>query len=131
VVLKKDFPQYHNSIQMKKVLLFLSCSIFISCLNKKQEILPSCKADTEVKISYQSDIKEIISKNCNFCHSNKSHAGGVKLEDLEDVLFWTKSGELYDQIIPFGGNPPRMPKGNTLSDCDISVIKKWINQGLN
>ena len=108
--------------------MFILC---FGCINEKQEVLPLCKADTDVKITYQNDVKEIISKNCNSCHSNKNHLGGVKLEDFNDVLFWAKSGELYDQIIPLGGNPPRMPRGSKMSDCDISTINKWINQGLN
>jgi hypothetical protein len=103
----------------------------IACTQVKQDVSPQCKAETNQKISYQNDVKAIIDKNCNSCHSNKSHSGGVKLEDLDDLKFWANSGELYDQIIPLGGNPPRMPKGMPLTDCEVLTIKKWIASGLN
>jgi mono/diheme cytochrome c family protein len=114
---------------MKKI-----CYLFLftfACTNSKQDITPQCKAETTSKITYQDDVKAIIDKNCNSCHSNKSHSGGVKLEDLSDLQFWANSGELYDQIIPFGGNPPRMPKGMPLTDCEVLTIKKWIDGGMN
>jgi uncharacterized membrane protein len=121
-------------MKIKLKLQFLIAPILLitawGCVNRKQEVSPICKAESKVEIIYQNDIKGIIDANCNSCHNNKNHYGGVKLEDLSDVIFWAKSGELYDQIIPLGGNPPRMPKGNALSDCDVSVISKWINQGL-
>jgi uncharacterized membrane protein len=119
-----------NIINMKKIFFFLLLSFTIACTNSKQDVIPQCKAETTAKITYQDDVKAIIDKNCNICHSNKNHSGGVKLEDLTDIKFWSSNGELYDQIIPFGGNPPRMPKGTPLTDCEVLTIKNWIDGGM-
>jgi uncharacterized membrane protein len=116
---------------MKKIVYLFLLTFTITCTNSKQDVTPQCKAESTSKITYQDDVKTIIDKNCNSCHSNKSHSGGVKLEDLSDLQFWANSGELYDQIIPFGGNPPRMPKGIPLTNCEVLTIKKWIDGGMN
>jgi mono/diheme cytochrome c family protein len=117
-------------IKLCFLFAFITLYFLCGCINTKQEVSPICKADSKPDIIYQGDIKAIIDKNCNSCHNNKNHYGGVKLEELSDVIFWAKSGELYDQIIPLGGNPPRMPKGKALSNCEVLTINKWINQGL-
>jgi spermidine/putrescine-binding protein len=49
------------------------------------------------------------------------------LETYQQVSEDAKSGELYDAIVPFNGNPPRMPKGGILSECEVATIKKWID----
>jgi uncharacterized membrane protein len=116
---------------MKTISIFLLMTLLFACKNAKQDVTPICKAENSIIISYQNDVKAIIDKNCNFCHSKKNHSGGVKLEDLNDVKFWSSNGELYDQIIPSGGNPPRMPKGIPLTDCEVLTIKKWIDGGMN
>jgi len=116
---------------MKKIAIpFVFIGLF-SCKNNQQETTPICKASTTSQITFQNDIQPILVKNCLSCHSNKGHSGGVKLEDFSDVKFWAGSGGLYDQIIPFGGNPPRMPKGYAMTDCEVAIIKKWIDSGLN
>ncbi|MES2519985.1 MAG: hypothetical protein V4585_17850 [Bacteroidota bacterium] len=116
---------------MKTTYLFLIVALIISCKNSQPETTPICKAETTANITFQNDVKAILDKNCLSCHSTKEHSGGVKLEDISDIKFWANSGELYDQIIPFGGNPPRMPKGAKLTDCEVLIIKKWIDSGLN
>lgn len=111
--------------------LKLVAFIFLSsCVNTYQETTPLCKAETSSNITYDEDVKPILDKNCFSCHSNKQHSGGVKLEDISDVKFWANSGGLYDQIISFDGNPPRMPRGYQLTDCETITIKKWIDNGL-
>ncbi len=111
-------------------LKFLAFIFLSSCKNTHQEPTPICKTETSSKITYDVDIKPILDKNCLSCHSNQQHSGGVKIEDISDVKFWANSGDLYDQIIPFDGNPPRMPRGYPLTDCETNTIKKWIDSGL-
>jgi len=116
---------------MKK-LIILSISIHLfACINHKQEVQSVCKASVSSSITYQNDIKTILIQNCISCHSNKNHAGGVSLEAIDDVKFWASNGELYDQIIPFQGNQPRMPIGYSMTDCEILSIKRWVDSGLN
>lgn len=117
-------------IMRKLAILYVTIHL-VACINNKQETSPVCKASDTSPITYQNDIKPILTQNCLSCHSNKNHAGGVSLEDIGDVKFWASNGELYDQIIPFQGNPPRMPRGYSMTDCEILSIKKWVDSGLN
>lgn len=106
------------------------CLGIVSCKYEKN-ILPEakCQADVLSVVSYKNNIQKILIENCNSCHSNANHSGGVKLEDYEDVKFWASSGILLDQITSINGSVPQMPKGGKLSDCDVKLIQHWIQQG--
>lgn len=110
-----------------KYLLFIS---MLSCKYEKNvSPEPACQAESLTIVSYQTNIKPILVNNCNSCHNNANHSGGVKLENFNDVKFWASSGILYDQIISVNGLIPQMPKGGRLSDCEVKLIQAWINQG--
>jgi uncharacterized membrane protein len=112
---------------MRKLLFIVFLQ---SCIYQKPDIIPICIAETNLPITFKASIQAIIQKNCLSCHSNKAHLGGVKIEDISDLKFYASS-VLYDQIITFDGLPPRMPKGNSMTDCDVKTIKKWIDSGMN
>ncbi len=113
----------------KIVKYFLFFVIFSCKYEKNITPVANCQADILSVVSYKKDIQKILIDNCNACHSNANHSGGVKLEDFEDVKFWASSGILLDQIISVNGSIPPMPKGGKLSDCDVKLIQNWIKQG--
>lgn len=111
----------------------VKCFLFLGMISCKYDknVSPeaSCQADVLSVVSYKNNVQKILVDNCNACHSNANHSGGVKLENFEDVKFWASSGILLDQIISVNGSIPQMPKGGKLSDCDVKLISNWIKQG--
>ncbi|WP_162342334.1 DUF1553 domain-containing protein [Cyclobacterium salsum] len=92
-------------------------------------------------ISYNRDIRPIINQKCISCHGGVKQSGGFSLLFESDAKMPTESGK--PAIIPGDADASemltrlqhpdpemRMPLGkNPLSETEIELIKKWINQG--
>ena len=96
------------------------------------------------KVSFNRDIRPIISNKCFFCHgpSEKSRKANLRL-DLEDEAFREKDGiaafvrnsledsEAWHRIISDDPDevmpPPKFKK--ELTKAEINTIKTWIEQG--
>lgn len=93
------------------------------------------------KISFNEDVRPILNQNCLPCHGGVKANGGFSLLFKSEAFAVNNSGkpaiikgsarksELYQRIIH--QDPElRMPlDANPLSEEDISVLKKWIDQG--
>ena len=92
-------------------------------------------------IDFSADIKPILNKSCIACHGGVAKNGGFSLLFEEEALGNTKAGrpaiipgnalgsELIKRI--HSNNPEmRMPyKKPKLSDHDINLLTRWINEG--
>jgi hypothetical protein len=92
-------------------------------------------------VDFNTQVKPILNKNCISCHGGVKQQGNFSLLFREEALQKTKSGKFA--IIP--GNAAgselmrrvqlkdeeeRMPyKHDPLSKEEISILKRWINQG--
>jgi len=101
----------------------------------------SCSSPKDDQVSFNQDIRPILNKNCLACHGGVKKLGGFSL------LFEHEAFEVNDSglaaIVPgnadssemvkrlFHPDPEiRMPyQADPLSDKEITLIKKWINQG--
>src|ERR1043165_4940765 len=102
---------------------------------KKEQTIP----DT---ISYYKDVRPIIQQHCQGCHQPAKAQGGYVMTSFADLLKKTDNdefgvlpgqpdkSEVYRQITPQKGEKPAMPRGKEpLSDREVTIIKKWIEQG--
>jgi DNA-binding beta-propeller fold protein YncE len=102
---------------------------------KKDEKLPD-------KISYYKDVRPIFQQHCQGCHQPAKAQGGYVMTSFGELMKKTEAGEIgilpgqpaksavFTQIIPHAGKPPAMPRGkDPLGDREVSLIKKWIEQG--
>ena len=92
------------------------------------------------KIDFYRDIDPIFKKVCYECHDAKKQEGDLRMDSREAQL---KGGEGGPSIIPGDskksltmirirgeGEDPRMPKKKpALSEREIALIAKWIDQG--
>src|SRR5687768_529273 len=92
-------------------------------------------------VDFTLEVKPIINKNCITCHGGVRQKAGFSLLFREEALAKTKSGK--PAIIPGDAdnseiirrltlNDPeeRMPyKHDPLSNEDIDIIRRWINEG--
>lgn len=117
-----------------KKSLFISSYFFIlsSCYYDKaeqQKLLDNTVCDT-TNVSFNSKIQPIISQNCvNGCHTGAGASAGIPLDNYSQISTIATNGKLIGVTTHSTGYSP-MPKGGAkLSDCNISLIKSWINQG--
>jgi hypothetical protein len=93
------------------------------------------------KVAYNDEIRPILNKHCLVCHGGVKKSGGFSLLFREEALGKTKSGkpaivpgdadasELVKRLVHHDPEA-RMPlDAPPLSEGEISLIKKWIDQG--
>ncbi|AFK05677.1 hypothetical protein Emtol_0162 (plasmid) [Emticicia oligotrophica DSM 17448] len=113
---------------MKKVLILLQIYLMIACQTKTIEKAP-CSFDNNKTVSFNQELMPLIKAKCLQCHDSKNHYDGIILETYNQVKENAQSGELYDSVVSINGAAPRMPKGGQLTDCEVNIIKFWIQQG--
>lgn len=105
---------------------------FYSCKKDSADVMFPDKGDcVTTNMKFSTDIKPILSNSCSFsgCHSTTSKAGGYAYETYDEVILSVNNGSLIGATKHQSGYSP-MPKGSSkLSDCQISKIESWINNG--
>ncbi len=93
-------------------------------------------------ISYYKKVRPLFLQNCQGCHQPAKASGGFVMTSYADLLKTGDSGKpgvvpkqpeksnLIAQITPHGKEPPAMPpKGDPLTDNDVTLIRQWIVEG--
>ncbi|HET9058160.1 MAG TPA: cytochrome c [Chitinophagaceae bacterium] len=117
---------------MKTPFFLLSTFLFMlsSCYyDVEKELYPPSLCDT-TNLTFSSAIVPIIQKNCVSCHNTLSPGGNIILDTYGGVSAAASSGKLYGSITYSAGYSPMPPGGTKLSNCDLTKINKWINNGI-
>jgi WD40 repeat protein len=101
----------------------------------KKDVLPET-------ISYYKDVRPLIQQYCQGCHQPAKAQGGFIMTGYVDLFKKTdkdvvgiiagnlQGSEVYQQIISHKGAKPAMPRGkDPLSEREVTIVKKWIEQG--
>ncbi|MEO8147063.1 MAG: hypothetical protein ABI723_05460 [Bacteroidia bacterium] len=118
-------------------ILFTACAITLvsSCYyDSQEELYPLINQGTcdTTNVTYSNQVNAIISSNCLSCHSvaaSTSSGGGFILETYNDLKPFALSGSLMNSLNGTGGKATMPKNGTKLSDCDISIVGKWVNDG--
>jgi mono/diheme cytochrome c family protein len=90
------------------------------------------------KVDFQRDVQPIFAKHCVSCHGPELQMNGFRLDRRADALRGgtqtdigpgnADGSRLYHRLIGtnFG---QQMPPGGPLSDADIEIVKRWIDEG--
>ena len=117
-------------------LSFLSCGRFLVLV--PQLLWAQSSADP---VDYGRQIQPILAKRCYACHGPDKSEGGLRLNDKEAVFSPLESGkqalaakdldasELYRRVTSRDEAIQMPPEGDPLSDAQIELIRRWIEQG--
>jgi mono/diheme cytochrome c family protein len=128
-------PGHLTIERMKKLLRYiivvLICSASAGCYyDNEEELYPAAQvACGTTPVSYTNDVAPIIQGNCLTCHSQAANMGSVVLEGYTNARTYAASGKLYGAVSHSAGYSPMPKNGNKLSDCNIAIIKRWIDDG--
>jgi hypothetical protein len=130
--------EHLNKIRKWSLLMIamLMVAFITSCYYDNEETLYPATADCDTEsMSFSQDVWPVISSSCTGCHGGASPAGGIPLEGYANVsnsgaIDPGNYGSLYGCISHASGNSPMPKNGDKLSDCTISKIKAWIDQGM-
>ncbi len=78
--------------------------------------------------SFAQVIWPIMEKNCKGCHNSSFPGGGIVIEGFDDLVALAKNGSLMGSV-RWDPGFANMPTTKPLSDCDISLLQKWIDDG--
>jgi len=81
------------------------------------------------QFTYSNAISGIITTHCKGCHTNPGASGNLDLNSYSNVKNAAQSGKLLNSVNGTNGYTIMPPSGNKLSDCQITQIKKWIQNG--
>lgn len=116
---------------MKSYLAGMLLLATISCTHYNEEELYGKKDELPCiigNVSYLTDIKPILQRECYSCHVTAFQSGNVALDNYEGV----KAAAAHAMLPAINHEPGHtaMPfGGNKLPACDIAKIKKWIEGG--
>jgi len=122
---------------MKIILSFFVIILFMvsvsSCYYDKEELLywgnnVPC-TDTAGTVSYAQKVVPLFQQYCYNCHSGSFPSGNIVMGTYTTDKAIAQNGKLYGSINHSAGYvamPEGMPK---LSNCQIAVVKKWVDSG--
>lgn len=86
--------------------------------------------DTTGVVSYSQKVVPMLQQYCYSCHTGSFPSGNQLMGTYAADKAMAQNGKLYGTINYSSGFSP-MPKGMPkMSNCQIAVIKKWIDAGL-
>lgn len=106
------------------------------------EVAPAYQKVKQNELDFFQDIKPILESRCNSCHTGENAKGGLSLETLELSLLGGDSGipaielgdpaasELFCRVTD-EGDAVMPPNGNRLTQKEVALLEKWIQQGAN
>lgn len=88
-----------------------------------------------VNVTFSETIFPIVQNNCLGCHSGPDPNGGISLENYNAIVSAASiepgnQGSLLGAVTWATGNTPMPENGPQISDCDITQIQKWIDDGM-
>ena len=112
-------------------LFLLTIIIAVSCSKSNEEDMttPTPSGCDTVNMTYAADVVPVLKANCYSCHGNGGNSGGVNLDTYNNVKAQADNGALLGSITHVSGYTPMPLNGGKLSDCNINVIRDWINHG--
>lgn len=122
---------------MKRILIILLV-IFVApvtgCYYDSEEALyPTLSTTCDLtNVTFSATVTPILQASCFSCHSNANAASsgsGIKIQNYADVVTLAKNGKLMGTITHASGYQAMPQGGGKLSDCEISKIQKWIDNG--
>jgi len=111
------------------IIAFLLVLTSAGCYkDNEQTLYPSdCQTD---HVSFSYTITLIINNNCVSCHTAVDGSGGISLATYTDIVQAAQGGKLLGAIKHESGFKAMPQDRAQLSDCTISQVEAWIQQGL-
>jgi hypothetical protein len=79
-------------------------------------------------VTFSGMVWPMLQTWCTGCHSPGNPAGGVVIADYADVVSLAWDGRLMGSI-RYDEGYAKMPMNQQLSDCNILLLEKWIEDG--
>ena len=79
-------------------------------------------------VTFSGQVWPMMESYCTGCHSASAPGGGIVIADYADMVALAENGSLMGSI-RWESAYAKMPTNQMLSECNISVLQKWIDDG--
>ena len=111
------------------ILILIVFTVFSGCFyDNEEDLYPNITCDTS-SLSYSQDILPILVSQCYGCHSAAANNGNVNIEGYDNLIPYVQNNRLMGTIQHLDGFSPMPPNANKLSNCNISKLQQWIDDG--
>lgn len=113
------------------ILAFTTITFIVSCSNSSGDDLsetPDPDPNPTTKITYNANIKSILSNNCTNCHGNPTTNGApMSLITYTQVVNAIQNRGLINRI---NSTTNPMPQSGLMSKENRDLFQQWIDDGL-
>jgi hypothetical protein len=81
-------------------------------------------------VTFSGQIWPMMEKYCTGCHSAGSAGGGIVISGYDDMVALAGNGNLMGSI-RYEPGYAKMPTNQQLSECNINLLQKWIDDGFS
>lgn len=118
-----------KTTRLLAVLLF-TATLLTSCYKDNEEDLyPGDNECVTENVSFSATVWPAINNNCVSCHSGAGASAGIRLGNYNEISAAIDGGRFLGAIKHQQGFSAMPPSGQKLSECTISQIEAWIQQG--
>lgn len=103
------------------IISFQSCTTAIIDEGNKDDLTPITRT-----VTYDADVKSIMTNNCITCHAGPAPSAGLDLSNYQNTRFSAEQGNLVFRMND-ATNP--MPPNGKLSPETLQLIDKWVTDG--
>ena len=120
---------------LKLLISFFICAVILTaCYSDKEDVLyrfpqTSLVPCDTANVTYSQTIATIMTSVCNVCHNTSNASGGWATDNYNGLKTVALNGKFVGSITHSAGFSPMPKGGNSITDCEISKIKSWINNG--
>jgi hypothetical protein len=79
-------------------------------------------------VTFSGQIWPMMETYCTGCHSTGSAGGGIVIAGYDDLVALAGNGSLMGSV-RYEADFANMPTNQQLSECNISLLQKWIDDG--
>lgn len=112
--------------------------LFHGCKHSPDEIPPPSNNDPDEppidtllcdssNVTWPGTVVPILNAYCISCHSGASPSGMLDFENYDDVALVAENGALLGSLKHLQGYSPMPQGGPKLSDCEIALVERWVN----
>jgi len=99
-----------------------SCTTAIIDAGNKATLPPLTRT-----VTYQTDIKPIMTNNCITCHAGPAPSAGLDLSNYQNTRYAAEQGNLVSRM---NNTTNPMPPNGVLSPETLQIIDKWMTDNL-
>lgn len=135
---KFTFSPFHSHLLL--VIIVASVSALSACsYTNGYDAKPVVQCKMPTTVSFKVDVQPILVQNCrNSCHNSTDYRyyGNFNMDDLKQIQYYAQPANGINGVPFLIGNIRHdpgfvaMPQGGgKLADCDIALIKAWVDAG--